>query len=164
MQISSASSYTPQSSGSLAADNQNQVAEQRDRFRVQQAQQSIEPTQQSTQKNAQQAQKQILQQSKQPEQVERFDVDEQALALVEQAQLDSQKTFSQSPDASQNVPSLPAQSNNEQNNPTSKQSNNQSSYDSPSQQNQTAVAAYSSVGQIAQRENIQQVFGVDLFA
>ena len=40
----------------------------------------------------------------------------------------------------------------------------QSDYDAPSSQNKSAVAAYQSVGNIAQRDNIQQVFGVDLFA
>jgi hypothetical protein len=49
----------------------------------------------------------------------------------------------------------------------STQSNNQSNfsqYDEPSKQNQTAVAAYNTVDTLAQRENIKQVFGVNLFA
>ncbi|WP_139175505.1 hypothetical protein [Colwellia chukchiensis] len=44
------------------------------------------------------------------------------------------------------------------------QNKNQNSYDSPSTQNQSAVAAYQSVDTIAQRDNIEQIFGVDLFA
>lgn len=39
-----------------------------------------------------------------------------------------------------------------------------SQYDQPSKQNQTAVAAYSTVDNLAQRENIKDVFGVNLFA
>jgi hypothetical protein len=158
MQINNASSYTPQSSGTLSVDNKNQVAEQRDRFRVQQAQQG-------TQKSAEQTQ----QQNQQARQVERFDVDEQALALVEQAQaeLDSQQALnSQRSESSQDTLPLSVQSNNltgSASNSTNKQDNRQASYDTPSQQNQTAVATYSSVGQMAQRENIQQVFGIDLF-
>lgn len=73
----------------------------------------------------------------------RFDVDEQAIALIEQEQL---QPFNNREQQSQN--------NNA----------NNSGYDAPSSQNQTAVAAYQSVDSIAQRDNIQQVFGVDLFA
>ena len=87
MQINSASSYTPQSSGSLSVDNPNQVAEQRERFRVQETQQSTEQVEKSNKQSAQQTQEQ----SKQAAQVERFDIDEQALALVEQAQFENQQ-------------------------------------------------------------------------
>lgn len=73
---------------------------------------------------------------------QRLDIDEQAIALVEREQLQS---F--------NSPNLAADRNNAN-----------SGYDSPSVQNQSAVATYQSVGAIAQRENVQQVFGVDLFA
>lgn len=45
-----------------------------------------------------------------------------------------------------------------------RQQNLNSSYDAPSQQNLTAISAYQSVDAIAQRDNIQQVFGVDLRA
>ncbi len=37
-------------------------------------------------------------------------------------------------------------------------------YDQPSEQNHTAVATYQHIDNLAQRENIQEVFGVDLFA
>jgi hypothetical protein len=44
------------------------------------------------------------------------------------------------------------------------QSNGNAQYDQPSQQNLSAVAAYESVDNIAERENIKQFFGVNLFA
>ena len=79
---------------------------------------------------------------------QRLDFDEQAISLIERdqlAQFDSRN----------------AGQSNQQNG----QSNNYNSgYDSPSSQNQLAVAAYQSVGAIAQRDDIQQIFGVDLFA
>lgn len=80
---------------------------------------------------------------------QRLDIDEQAIALIER---DQRSQF--------------ASSNNSQpSNPQSGQSNSyNSSYDSPSNQNQSAVAAYQSVDTIAQRDSIQQIFGVDLFA
>jgi len=138
MQINSASSYTPQSGSSLAVDNQGQVAEQRDRFRVQQETQRTQQAKEQEQKSSQ---------------VNRFDVDEKTLALVEQAQ-------QAKPQTEQLAASLQAQTNTQ----TEQQgkSNKQTDYDNPSQQNKSAIAAYSSVGNIAQRENIQQVFGIDL--
>ncbi|PHR85370.1 MAG: hypothetical protein COA59_03195 [Colwellia sp.] len=36
--------------------------------------------------------------------------------------------------------------------------------DKPSPKNETAVASYQAIGNLAQRESIQQLFGVDLFA
>lgn len=38
------------------------------------------------------------------------------------------------------------------------------SQDQPSAKNETAVASYQAVGNLAQRESVQQFFGVDLFA
>lgn len=38
------------------------------------------------------------------------------------------------------------------------------SQDQPSAKNETAVASYQAVGNLAQRESVQQLFGVDLFA
>lgn len=55
-------------------------------------------------------------------------------------------------------------------NRVSSQQNSQSgllqetTYDQPSQRNQTAVAAYQQIDNAEQRDNIAQVFGVDLFA
>jgi len=44
------------------------------------------------------------------------------------------------------------------------QKNQNTQYDKPSNQNLSAVAAYESVDNIAQRENVKQFFGVNLFA
>jgi hypothetical protein len=74
---------------------------------------------------------------------QRFDVNEEAIALVEREQ---------------------SQSYNNGGNQKQSGSDYNSRYDSPSSQNQSAVAAYQSVDNIAQRDNVQQVFGVDLFA
>ena len=38
------------------------------------------------------------------------------------------------------------------------------SQDQPSAKNETAVASYQAVGNLAQRESVQQLFGVDLYA
>ena len=76
---------------------------------------------------------------------QRLDIDEQSIALIEREQL----------------PASNVNSNRQTNN---QQSNNSSGYDAPPSQNQLAVAAYQSVGSIAQRDNIEQIFGVDLFA
>jgi len=42
--------------------------------------------------------------------------------------------------------------------------NDSASQDQPSAKNETAVASYQAVGNLAQRESVQQLFGVDLFA
>ena len=76
---------------------------------------------------------------------QRLDIDDQAIALIEREQL----------------PSSNGNSNRQANN---QQNNSNSGYDAPPSQNQLAVAAYQSVGSIAQRDNIEQIFGVDLFA
>ncbi|WP_440873929.1 hypothetical protein [Thalassotalea sp. PLHSN55] len=80
-----------------------------------------------------------LEQEKQQgdKQQSRFDVNEQSLLLVQQNQ---QQQSSQS------------------------QSFKHTDYDQPSMQNQTAVSVYQSVSNLSQRENIQQIFGVDLLA
>ncbi|WP_448547807.1 hypothetical protein [Thalassotalea fusca] len=80
---------------------------------------------------------------------ERFDVDQQSLALVEQEQ---QRRANQQ--------ELPQQSSRE--NETVERT--QTVYDQPSQQNLSAVSVYQSVGDLAQRASIQQAFGVDLYA
>ncbi len=76
---------------------------------------------------------------------QRLDIDEQAIALIEREQLPANNSASNSTQNSQN-------------------NSYNSGYDAPSNQNQLAVAAYQSVDTIAQRDNIEQVFGVDLFA
>lgn len=73
----------------------------------------------------------------------RLDIDPEAIALVEQnQQLDANQKSSFS----------------------EQQRNYSAEYDQPSQSNQTAVSTYQSVGNIAERDNIQQAFGVDLYA
>jgi hypothetical protein len=47
---------------------------------------------------------------------------------------------------------------------TASSSSKGAGYDQPSSQNRTAVSAYEQVDNLAQRENVQQLFGVDLFA
>ena len=76
---------------------------------------------------------------------QRFDVDEQTLALIEQEQL---QPFNNNDNQSQN----------------NRSNQYNSEYDATSSRNNTALAAYQSVDTIAQRDNIQQIFGIDLFA
>ena len=76
-------------------------------------------------------------------------IDEQAIALYEQSQA-LQSSQSTSPTASTKESfSFEASS---------------ASQDQPSAKNETAVASYQAVGNLAQRESVQQLFGVDLFA
>lgn len=72
----------------------------------------------------------------------RFDADQSVIALVEQ-QLQLLPSAAQGKKTDQTI---------------------YSQYDEPSKQNQSAVAAYKTVDNIAQRENIKQSFGVNLFA
>lgn len=68
-------------------------------------------------------------------------IDEQAVALYQQSQLSAQ---------------LPVQSKYE--------SASSASQDQPSAKNETAIASYQAVDNLAKRESVQQLFGVDLFA
>lgn len=77
---------------------------------------------------------------------QRLDIDEQAIALIEREQ--------SSPFGNTSVNEQQGSQKNSYNNV----------YDAPSNQNKLAVAAYQSVDNIAARDNIEQVFGVDLFA
>lgn len=43
-------------------------------------------------------------------------------------------------------------------------SGNATAYDQPSKKNATAVSAYQAVDNLEQRENVQQLLGVDIFA
>lgn len=84
------------------------------------------------------------QNASQSNQAQRLNIDPEAIALVEQSQ-------QLSAEANVQQQSKPRQSQ-------------QAGYDQPSQQNITAVSTYQSVGDIAQRDSIQQAFGVDLYA
>ncbi len=75
----------------------------------------------------------------QEKQKSRLDIDQQAIELVEQQ---SQGQVTKQP----------------------QQATKNTGYDQPSEQNYTAVAAYQSIENLSQRDNIQQVFGVDLLA
>lgn len=77
---------------------------------------------------------------------ERLDIDSAAIELVEQNQ---QLTGNADNNAQQQGQASQSQ---------------RAGYDQPSQQNLTAVSAYQSVGGIAQRDSIQETFGVDLYA
>lgn len=136
MQINSASSFTPQSALNIGGDKQTQINDQRERLVVQQEQDK------ARQKSAQN--------SAQNNQTERLDIDPDVIALVEQNQQSDQNQ------------QLSVESNVQQQ-AQSRQSS-QAGYDQPSQQNITAVSAYQSVDGIAQRDSIQQAFGVDLYA
>jgi hypothetical protein len=80
---------------------------------------------------------------------QRLDIDEQAMALIERQLLPSYDSRNSSQQSSQQ---------------NYQQTSTHSGYDTPSSQNKLAVAAYQSVDAIAQRDSIQQIFGVDLFA
>jgi hypothetical protein len=120
MQINSSNSFTPQST--VLVDNRAQVSEQREQLRISQETEKQNKEQPNSQKD-------------------RFDVDQQALAFVEQSQNNQTLTSQPRPVSTSSA---------------------QAGYDKPPGQNQTAVAAYTSVDNISQRESIQQVFGIDL--
>jgi len=122
MQINSVNTFNAPSTNVQQVGNATQVNNPREQTRVAQEQKSENKDQQANQQS-------------------RFDVDQQALALVEQQQ-QQQKSSKQGAGAN----------------------NQQTTYDQPSNQNQTAVAAYQAVDSIAQRDNIQQSFGIDLIA
>lgn len=78
-----------------------------------------------------------------PQRVDRLAADEQAIALVQARQEQNQANTLQN---------------------SQSRSFQETTYDQPSQRNQTAVAAYQQIDNAEQRDNIAQVFGVDLFA
>ena len=83
----------------------------------------------------------------------RFDVSENAIALLQEQGQANGSMFSGTSSNSQ----FSHHSNNQA-------SGQQPQYDQPSKQNLSAVAAYESVDNIAQRENVKQFFGINLFA
>lgn len=74
---------------------------------------------------------------------QRLDIEESAVALVEQQ--------------NQLLNTLPLNAGNSSKDPS------ENNYDRPTQKNQLAVAVYQGVDNLSQRERIQKVFGVDLF-
>jgi|GEM_PF-1461587 len=87
----------------------------------------------------------------------RFDVSDKAFALIEQqTELNS---------AQSGTGIVPRGENASVNNQANVQHQAKTSqYDQPSPQNLSALAAYQSVDNIAERENMIQIFGVNLFA
>jgi hypothetical protein len=100
------------------------------------------PADNSSTVNDEKQQAQLVQQqnkSEQANQAERFDVDQKTLLLLEQQQ---------------QTPPPPQTSNKQQS----------TFYDQPPSKNQTAVATYQAVDNIAQRASVTQSFGINLIA
>ena len=100
----------------------------------------VKQTDNKTLVNNQREQARAKEDNSQPKKSTRFDVDQQALTQV--ALFSEQRSNEQK---ASNINSISG------------------GYDQPSQQNQFAVNSYRTVENIAQRESIQQTFGVDLF-
>jgi hypothetical protein len=99
------------------------------------------PADNSSTVNDEKQQAQLVQQqnkSEQANQAERFDVDQKTLLLLEQQQQ-----------------TTPPQTSNKQ---------QSTFYDQPPSKNQTAVATYQAVDNIAQRASVTQSFGINLIA
>ncbi|WDE13656.1 hypothetical protein [Thalassomonas haliotis] len=115
---------------------------------------------------------QLEQTSKNPTQGGRLDVNEQAIALLEQeAQQQAGQGLGQqaaeqgaSQFLGQDAEQASGQGAQLQLFSDSADTSQGATYDRPSNQNLSAVAAYQSVNNIAQRDSVQQLFGVDLFA
>ena len=134
MQVNNSANFVSQ--GPIALGNNSSVQAQEQRARV-----TARETLSSEESQNQKSQTDV-------ETRQRLDIDEQAIALIERE-----------------LPSAYGKSNSQQSNQQSNQQNSfNSAYDAPSNQNKLAVATYQSVDNIAQRDNIEQVFGVDLFA
>tara|TARA_R110001592_G_scaffold1774_8_gene10498 strand:+ start:158 stop:565 length:408 start_codon:yes stop_codon:yes gene_type:complete len=76
-------------------------------------------------------------------------IDEQAIALLEQSQYSALTQAQLSSQLSSKI---------------GEESPSSASRDQPSAKNDMAVANYQAVGNLAQRESVQKLFGVDLFA
>lgn len=107
----------------------------------------------------------------------RFQVDERAIALLDAREQQRQQQNADVSNNALNSASINARNDGEilsgrlatqassvQANGVNETSARSTSYDQPSRQNQTAVAAYQAIDNAAQRDDISQVFGVDLFA
>ncbi|MDT0602448.1 hypothetical protein [Thalassotalea castellviae] len=98
------------------------------------------------QQEQEKARQQNTQNTQQNNDNERLDIDPAAIELVEQSQ------------------QLNANVDNNVQSRSQAPESQKAGYDQPSQQNLTAVSAYQSIGGIAQRDSIQETFGVDLYA
>lgn len=92
-------------------------------------------------------------QDNQPERIERIESSDSAIAQLEQS-LQSTGFGSE----------LGAELRNNQPSTNQQNANQQTSYDQPSQRNNTALSAYQSVDNLEQRESVQQLLGVDVYA
>ncbi len=81
-------------------------------------------------------------------------IDEQAIALFEQNQVEQRQSFA----------STQAQLSSQLGSQLGNESPSYANQDQPSAKNETAVATYQAVGDLAQRESVQKLFGVDLIA
>ncbi|WP_286269340.1 hypothetical protein [Thalassotalea hakodatensis] len=122
MLVNSSTAHTPQVNQNVSIESQNRVSKESEQLIVREQQQKSAERENSN------------------DQQQRFDVDEQAIALVEQEQ----------------------QRLSAQNEPTT--SNEQAQYDQPSQRHQVAVSAYQAINNQQQQEIISKSFGVDLYA
>lgn len=116
---------------------------------------------------------QLEQARKNPTQGGRLDVNEQAIALLEQeTQQQAGQGLGQQQAAEQGASQFLGQDAEQASGQgaqlqlfsDSADNSQGASFDRPSNQNLNAVAAYQSVNNIAQRDSVQQLFGVDLFA
>ena len=114
---------------------------------------------------------QLEQPGKSPGQGGRLDVNEQAIALLEQESRQQSGQGFERQAAEQGLGQASAQESGQgaqlqlfSDLSDNSQQAGATAYDRPSNQNLNAVAAYQSVNNIAQRDNVQQLFGVDLFA
>jgi len=87
-------------------------------------------------------------QDNQPERIERIKSSESAIAQLEQNLQSTAFGSELGAELRNNQPSA----------------NQQTSYDQPSLRNNTALSAYQSVDNLEQRENVQQLLGVDVYA
>ena len=127
---------------------------------------SLTPLNRSTQADKQpvRAIEQGEQAKKSPQQVNRLDVNEQAIALFEQ-QVEQETSKQAGQQAEQQFgQQLEQQTAQQLAQNADPQGSNGTGYDQPNNQNLNAVATYQSVNNIAQRDSVQQLFGVDLFA
>ncbi|NMP31334.1 hypothetical protein HII17_07150 [Thalassotalea sp. M1531] len=101
---------------------------------------------QQAERAAEQVREQQKQQAEQTQRVNRIEVDENAIAVLERENAQRQNSSAQS------------------NGSNNQSSDSQTSYDTPPSQNATAIATYQSVNNIERRDNVQQLLGVDVFA
>ncbi len=95
-------------------------------------------------------------------------IDEQAIALFEKNQFErnqlEQKQLEQNQAEQSQIEKNQLEQRAQLSNEGFSFENSSASQDQPSAKNETAVASYQVVGNLAQRESVQQLFGVDVYA